>query len=169
MKMLEQINNRDVVRAFKAPEKTSVPKGFKSIFLAGSIEMDKAEKWQDAITKTLLKDFDKVVVFNPRRDAWDSSWKQEVKNKNFFTQVDWEHQHIVDADFIFIYFQKDTQSPISLLELGLVSALGKKTVVCCPDGFWRKGNVDYICQKYDIELIDGINKLPEWLKKNGVE
>ena len=167
MKILEEIINKDVTRIFKAPEKTTVPKGFQSIFLAGSIEMDKAEKWQDAISKTLVKEFNKLIIFNPRRDNWDSSWKQEVTNKNFYGQVDWEHEHIVESDFLFVYFQKDTQSPISLLELGLAAGSKKKTVVCCPNGFWRKGNVDYICQKYNMATIESIDDLPEWLKKNG--
>jgi hypothetical protein len=169
MKMLEQIINKDITRAFKAPEKTAVPKGFKSIFLAGSIEMNKAEEWQEAITKSLIKEFSKLIIFNPRRDKWNSSWKQEIENKNFFEQVDWEHQHIVDSDVLFVYFQKETKSPISLLELGLAAGLQKKTVVCCPKGFWRKGNVDYICKEYDIDVIDSIEDLPKWLKKQGIE
>lgn len=168
MKILEQIINKDVQRSFKAPQKTTVPKGFKSIFLAGSIEMDKAEKWQEALTQKLTKEFDKLIIFNPRRDVWDASWKQEIENKKFYEQVDWEHQHIIDADFLFVYFQKDTKSPISLLELGLAAAVEKKTVVVCPEGFWRKGNVDYICQKYNIPCLEAIDDLPEWLKNNGV-
>lgn len=168
MKILEEIINKDIKRNFKAPEKTSVPKGFKSVFLAGSIEMNKAEEWQDAITKSLLKEFNKLIIFNPRRDDWDSSWTQEITDKNFFGQVDWEHEHIVEADFLFLYFQKETKSPISLLELGLAAASGKKTVVCCPKGFWRKGNVDYICQEYDIPQIDTIDDLSKWLKEHGV-
>lgn len=169
MKILEEIINKNVERSFKAPEKTIVPKGFKSIFLAGSIEMNKAEKWQDALTKTLLDEFIKLIIFNPRRDEWNSSWKQEVTNKKFYEQVDWEHEHIVTSDYLFVYFQKDTKSPISLLELGLAAAAGIKTVVCCPEGFWRKGNVDYICKKYNIPQIDKIDDLPMWLKDNGVK
>ncbi|MEM7798371.1 MAG: nucleoside 2-deoxyribosyltransferase domain-containing protein, partial [Chloroflexota bacterium] len=38
-----------------------------SIFLAGSIEMDKAEDWQSRLTAS-LSDLD-LVIFNPRRDA----------------------------------------------------------------------------------------------------
>lgn len=167
MKILEEILNKDVTRAFKAPEKTTVPKGFKSIFLAGSIEMDKAEKWQAKLTTILLKEFNNIIVFNPRRDEWDSSWKQEIKNKQFYEQVDWEHEHIVESNCVFIYFQPDTQSPISLLELGLVADMNIETIVCCPDGFWRKGNVDYICKKYDLTMIDDMEELPTALKKLG--
>lgn len=56
-----------------------------------------------------------------------------------------------------MYFDPNTKSPISLLELGLY-ATSKKLHVICPEGFWRKGNVDIICKKYDIPLYETINE-----------
>jgi len=50
-----------------------------------------------------------------------------------------------------------TQSPISLLELGLYANSGKLTVIC-PDGFYRKGNVEVVCALYDIPLFNNINE-----------
>ncbi len=58
-----------------------------SIFLAGSIEMGKAEDWQTQLTNLLTG----VRVFNPRRDDWDPSWTQSITNPNFKEQVEWEH------------------------------------------------------------------------------
>ena len=56
-----------------------------------------------------------------------------------------------------MYFDPNTKSPISLLELGLY-ATSKKLHVICPKGFWRKGNVDIICKKYDIPIYETINE-----------
>lgn len=45
-----------------------------SIFLAGSIEMGKAEDWQSELTNWLESNCPKDVnltVYNPRRDDWD--------------------------------------------------------------------------------------------------
>ena len=53
-----------------------------SVFLAGSIEMGKAEDWQSETIKA-LSDLENIEVFNPRRDDWDSSWKQEESNRQF--------------------------------------------------------------------------------------
>lgn len=39
------------------------------VFLAGSIEMGKAERWQDKIVKE-LKHIEEAIVLNPRRDDW---------------------------------------------------------------------------------------------------
>lgn len=125
-----------------------------SIFLAGSIEMGNAENWQEELTKYFERDFN---IFNPRRDDWDSSWKQSIDNPQFYEQVNWELNALDKADLIIMYFDPNTKSPISLLELGLY-ATSKKLHVICPEGFWRKGNVDIICKKYDIPLYETINE-----------
>lgn len=118
------------------------------IFLAGSIEMDTATDWQQKITE-ILSNFD-MVILNPRRDDWDSSWKQSINDKNFRGQVEWELDNLDSADVILMYFDPKTKSPISLLELGLY-ANDDKLIVYCPEGFWRKGNVDIVCHKYNID------------------
>ena len=48
-----------------------------SVFLAGSIEMGVAIDWQTAITSSAKLANKNICFFNPRRDSWDSSWKQE--------------------------------------------------------------------------------------------
>jgi hypothetical protein len=34
-----------------------------------------------------------------------------------------------------------------------------KMLVCCPKEFWRKGNVDIICEEYDIPLFEDLDSL----------
>lgn len=123
----------------------------KSVFLAGSIEMGKAENWQEEATNTFnLSGWD---VLNPRRDDWDSSWAQDFENPQFYQQVNWELNALEHADLIVMYFDPNTKSPISLLELGLFARSNKLKVIC-PEGFWRKGNVDIVCNYYNIPLYD---------------
>ncbi len=130
------------------------------VFLAGSIEMGAAEDWQAKVKQML--DSEDIVLLNPRRDDWDSSWVQSIDNPQFVEQVEWELKAQEQADIIFMYFVPGTKSPISLLELGLF-AKTRKMVVCCPDGFWRKGNVDIVCSRYHVTQIDTINELIEYL------
>jgi len=128
----------------------------KSVFLAGSIEMGKAEDWQKKLESVLGEyGFD---VFNPRRDDWDSSWSQEFENPQFFQQVTWELNALENSDLIIMYFSPETKSPISLLELGIFSHSDKIRVIC-PKGFWRKGNVDIVCQYYNIPLYENFTDL----------
>ena len=128
------------------------------VFLAGSIEMGAAENWQDAITKD-FEDYGDLIFLNPRRDSWDSSWEQSQQNPQFNYQVNWELTMLESCDIIFLYFSPGTQSPISLLELGLfASSEPEKMIVCCPEGFWRKGNVDITCFRYGVKTYNTLEE-----------
>lgn len=133
----------------------------KSIFLAGSIEMGLAEDWQKK-TSDIFKDYN-LTFLNPRRDNWDSTLTQEMMNKEFSYQVNWEMDNLDECDIIFMNILPDTKSPITLLELGL-HADSKKIIVCCPDGFWRKGNVEIVCSRFNIPLYNNFEEAIEKLK-----
>lgn len=131
------------------------------VFLAGSIEMDTASNWQEKVQEALIdKD---VTIYNPRRDSWDSSWKQDCTDINFVTQVSWELSAMDWVSTIVMYFDPETKSPVTLLELGLYAA-SKKLIVCCPEGFWRKGNVDMVCRKYNVRMVETLEDLIEALR-----
>lgn len=126
-----------------------------AIFLAGSIEMGVAEKWQDKVIDRLADKH--CVILNPRRKQWDSSCEQNINNPMFYEQVNWELDGLWAADEILMYFDPNTKSPITLLELGLF-ANTTKLVVVCPEGFWRKGNVDIVCERWGIVQIDSLDE-----------
>lgn len=112
--------------------------------------MGQSEDWQEHLTQ-LLKGLPGIIL-NPRRGEWDSSWEQKFENVKFREQVEWELDALDMSDRILMYFAPESKSPISLLELGL-HANSKKLVVCCPEGFYRKGNVDIVCERYQIETV----------------
>jgi len=130
----------------------------RKVFLAGSIEMGDAEHWQKKVIEK-LKD-QPVVLLNPRRDDWDASWKQSKDDPNFREQVEWELNALSKSDFIILYLDPNTRSPISLLEMGLYAQSGRLLVVC-PGGFWRKGNVDIVCEKYGFPQFSSLDLLLE--------
>lgn len=51
-----------------------------------------------------------------------------------------------------MYFAPSTRAPITLLELGLFAQSGK-LLVCCPEGYWRRGNVEVVCARYGIPMV----------------
>lgn len=121
-----------------------------SVFLAGTIEMGASVDWQAEAIKVLQDRC--AIIYNPRRDDWDSSWTQEIDDPNFNVQVNWELEHIERADLVLMYIDPTSKSPISLMELGFLAAYNPhKTWVCCPEGFYRKGNVDIVCNRYGIK------------------
>jgi len=150
-------------KEFKPPYNISYrPEGVKTVFLAGSIEMGMAENWQVEMTNYFNSM--NVVVFNPRRDDWNSDWTQEYTDPQFYQQVNWELSALDTADAILMYFDKDTKSAISLLELGLYADSGKISVVC-PDGFWKKGNVEAVCAKYNIPMYTSLESFKDSFTK----
>jgi len=132
-----------------------------TLFLAGSIDMNFAVNWQQEIAEKLA-DTD-YVLLNPRRLDWDGSWENTINEAAFVQQVTWELDCLEKAKQIVMYFAPTSLSPISLLELGLF-ADSKKIWVCCPEGFWRKGNVDIVCQRHQIRQFVGLDELIEALK-----
>ena len=139
---------------FKAPTKLEGIDWTRTIFLAGSIDMGKADYWQDEFTDSITNS----ITLNPRRESWDSSWEQTIDNAIFKQQVEWELECLEKCAVIAMYLAPTSKAPISLLELGLF-AHTKKLIVCCPDGYWRKGNVDIVCQRYGIPTVSTLNEL----------
>lgn len=125
--------------------------------------MGQAEDWQEYATKRIAESMGFSTLFNPRRDDWDASWEQRLDNPQFHEQVTWEIDHLTTATHILFNFVSGTKSPITLLELGLTATLDSNIIVVCPDDFWRKGNVDIVCQRlgYPVykTLDEGLNAL----------
>lgn len=115
------------------------------IFLAGSIEMGKAKNWQAGIAKQLTKNVNQelaaahkavmptLIFYNPRREE-NFTPEMEVK------QIMWEQERLEKADYIFMYIQADTKSPISLLEFGEFMRTGK-LFLSCDSTFYRYQNL----------------------------
>jgi len=149
------------MEVYKAPQKYPSDSKF-TIFLGGSIEMGKAELWQEAITEK-LKDFD-IRILNPRRDDYDAGQKQSIDNPYFKEQVTWELDGLDRSDLIVMYLQPDTLSPISMMEIGLyINTLdwNKHMIICCPEGFWRKGNIEVLVDRFPFhcKLVNSLEEL----------
>ncbi len=131
--------------------------------------MGTATEWQKTVEKRLSNH--DVIVYNPRRDDWDSSWVQSIANPQFKEQVDWELSYLEKASIVFFNFDKSGQSPITLMELGYI--IGRKIdlfcndsiVVCCPDGFWRKGNVEVLCDRFGVKVHNYLGDAIKELEK----
>ena len=132
------------------------------IFLAGTIDQGNSVDWQRQLIED-LKD-EPIQFLNPRRDDWDPTWDQSSSNKDFKEQVNWELDSLRDSALIVMYFAPNSKSPISLLEMGLFK--DREMVVVCPEGFYRKGNVDIVCEKYKIKQMDSLDDLAIKIKED---
>jgi hypothetical protein len=156
-----------MAQIYRAPEDTPKWKYIPSIFLAGSIDMGKAEEWQLEIEEA-LKD-EKVIIYNPRRLDFDSTAEYSERNPYMNTQIIWELRHLDKAHIIIFYFDPNGKAPITLYELGRVSkAVSERKkfgIVLCPKGYWKRANVIINSQYDGFIIVDSKEELIEKSKK----
>ncbi|KAL4892752.1 hypothetical protein BDV59DRAFT_202493 [Aspergillus ambiguus] len=116
------------------------PHGIKSIFLAGTVSKVDPSDWRDTLCASLVDV--PVTIYNPSRADWDSSWREDIHFAPYREQVEWELDKQDQADIVIIYFHPATQASISLLELGLCARVPGKAIIVCPEGYWKRGNVE---------------------------
>ncbi len=135
----------------------------KIVFIAGSIEQGTAVNWQPLAEKQFSPH---ALVLNPRRDDWDAGLKQDITEPVFKGQVVWEMTGIDISTVVFFYFDPDTKSPITLGELYYCIGADLDCVVVCPPGFWRRGNVQVMCERYDVKLFDDLDEGMDYVVQN---
>jgi hypothetical protein len=141
-----------------------------SLFTAGSIEMGAAVQWQQRLADH-LKHLP-ITITNPRRGHWNPSVDSKREDSDFFDQVKWELDALTAADVICFFFDLTTVSPVTLMELGLWAHSGK-IIVCCDQRYWRQGNVEIVCERYNIPYVSSFEKLvpalEEFMKRKGLK
>lgn len=133
----------------------------KSVFLAGTIDMGDSYDWQQDVFDSMVIPYsgEDFIVLNPRRDDWDSSVEQKITDPTFYQQVTWEQDALRAVDLIAFNFLPESQSVVTMLELGQAvekqwwDDTAPEVIVCCPDGFWRQGNVHKLCEDYEIPMF----------------
>lgn len=135
----------------------------KSVFLAGTTSKVDTSNWRENLS-TSLSDVP-VTMYNPFRADWDSSWREDINFAPYREQVEWELDKQEKADIVVIYFHPATQAPVSLLEFGICARVPGKAIVVCPEGYWKRGNVQIVCKKFGVEIIDNVDGLREAIVK----
>jgi hypothetical protein len=126
------------------------------IFLAGTIDNGDSLDWQSQLPEDIKKNvniisedlINRIVLVNPRRLDWDISWEQKYENDKFREQVNWELSSLEMSDIILMNFLPNSKSPITLLEFGLHVKSQKPMFICCPNEFYRVGNIDVTAKFY---------------------
>lgn len=131
--------------------------GWSTVFLAGTIDNGNSEDWQQTVAAKLAGRDRRYLLYNPRQEDWHPEREGEMDY-----QVHWELEHMEKADHILMVFLDGSQSPITLLELGLHARSGKLLVVCTP-GFYRYDNVRITCARYGLPVYGSIDEALEAL------
>ena len=131
--------------------------GWTTVFLAGTIDNGNSEDWQQTVAGKLAEKDRRYLLYNPRQEEWHPEREGEMDY-----QVNWELEHMEKADYILMVFLPGSQSPITLLELGLHARSNKLLVVCTP-GFYRYDNVRFTCDRYGVPVYGSLDEAVEAL------
>lgn len=76
------------VREILAPERIERLSGVPAVFLAGTIDQGTSNDWRARAVARLAQLDRDIVVFNPRRRAWDASWRGDEDTRTVSPPVD---------------------------------------------------------------------------------
>ncbi|ROW05252.1 hypothetical protein VSDG_00290 [Cytospora chrysosperma] len=136
-----------------------------SIFLAGTTEF---ATWRGTFLAVLEglylageanpPPYPSTTVYDPFQPNWTGDWREDLGDGRFRAQVEWELERQDGAAVVAFFLDERSRSPVSLLELGLCARSGK-AVVGCERGYWKRGNVQAVCQRYGVPMADDLNGL----------
>jgi hypothetical protein len=134
------------------------------LFLAGTIDMGISIDWQKKAAKA-LEDLP-VTLFNPRRTHWNRNWIQSARSvhSKLKEQILWELKHMEKADIVAVWLAPKSQSPITLLEIGLHARSGKM-IIGCPYTFWRAANIYVTAARYRVPVVCNWREFIDTLRK----
>ncbi|THC97165.1 hypothetical protein EYZ11_003330 [Aspergillus tanneri] len=138
-------------------------RGLKSVFLAGTTSKIDMSDWRETLSAS-LSDVP-VTIYDPYRADWDSSWREDINFAPYRKQVEWELDKQDKADIVVIHFHPATQAPVSLLEFEIWARVPGKVITVCPEGYWKRGNVQIVCRKFGVEMVDNVDGLKEAVVK----
>lgn len=154
-------SNETKCRVIVPPESIDFDDPRPLVFLSGSFENTSGEPWRQRVIGELADT--PVVLLNPQREDWDSSfWNRDEDDPQFDHHLSWSFDALAYAEMVAFYFDPQTKSPVSLLELGLVAAAMKMSsvpVVCCPPGFYRRASVQKVCELYTLNMVNTLEEL----------
>lgn len=140
-----------------APERPDLT-GRRTVFLAGTTSATGEADWRESLASALggqlppdtARD---IVLLNPKRDDWDSTWREDFRDARWAEQVQWELDMQDAAHLVVVFFHGVSPAPISLLELGLCVRSGR-AVVCALDNYSKRGNVEAVCRRYGAVMVN---------------
>lgn len=136
-----------------------------TVFLAGGItncrdwQSEIANLFDQAVRQTFgpVTDGEQpIVLFNPRRPYFVIT-----DTAASCMQIEWEHHHLNLADITLFWFPHETLCPITLYELGVAAAAGRRIFVGCDPDYQRKYDVSKQLSliRPEVTVVDNLQQL----------
>jgi len=132
------------------------------VFLAGSMNTEWRQKlMNDWSSLTRNNNVGSVVFVDPTRRDWDSNWTTKYNDAQFYQQTKWELSTMRQCDWVIVYLNKDSKSPVSMVETVLNM---DRVLLVRDDEFWQAGYIDILCEEFGIPQFDSLDKVLEYLQ-----
>ncbi|EHK26888.1 uncharacterized protein TRIVIDRAFT_33632 [Trichoderma virens Gv29-8] len=141
-----------------APDVASRP----SIFLAGNASPTGEADWRQTLTEALSSL--PITIYNPYRNDWDATWREDGSDKRWSEQVGWELEMLDKADLVVVFFHGGSLAPISMLELGMCIR-SRKVIVCAMPDYPKRGNVEAVCRRHEVKFVSSEQDLKDAVKE----
>lgn len=157
------------------------------IFLSGTTNFNNDEtRWQQTLIDSILNVFPTIpstdngietwaslhspTIIDPYNPTWDSTWREDPSDNKFVEQVAFESHGLEIADIVVVGFMgpavrggKVGAGGSALVELGIVLERGgedrMRIVVGVEEGFWKKGYVRVLCERFGVRCTGGLEEL----------
>lgn len=135
-----------------------------SVFLSGATKTNWRETFLTILASKLPSTtqphppYPSITVYDPTQPLWAADWREDLADGRFGTQVAWELDRLDAAAVVAVFFERASESPVSLLEFGLCAHSGR-AVVGCGRGYWKRGNVEAVCLRYGVPMADDLDGL----------
>lgn len=136
-----------------------------SVFLGGRFSSDQTNDFREVIEQK-LSDSDGVILTASNQQDWVGSISEPcIEGDNQFTRhVVWGFLAQEEADMVVLYFDSESNSPTTMLELGLAVQYPDKIIVFCSDDFEQKATVDIVCKYNRIKQVHSIDAVVDEIK-----
>ena len=131
-----------------------------TLFLAGAIDMGRAENWQQAVIAG-LESRDDLIILNPRRVAFNNM-SPELADE----QMLWEFDALERANTVFMWFPGNSTAHTSFFEAGFYWQSGKLFVGADPQ-YHRYRYLQLMADRYRIELHSSLSMMIDRLLHYG--
>ena len=129
--------------------------GKQSIFLAGSMDFNSESNWRKRVINEFNKDYN---FFDPTITNHDT-----LTNSQMEKHIQWELAALELSDKVLLNFLSVSESPISLIELGMYVKT-TKLIVVCPDKFYKSRYIKTLCATYATPFFTDVECALEYLK-----
>jgi hypothetical protein len=144
---------------FGSPKDAGYERYRARVFVAGTSEESMGTEWRGQVVAG-LEDLP-IAIVKSRLAERGGAGEQRCWNPQFRSHVKRERAGLDDADVVLMYLGRGPACARLMLDLGslVMERLGNTLVVCCPEEFELRGDVEMMAERQEICLVESLDEM----------